>query len=155
MAPQAPRRQGRPQHFRRTATPCTDSDLNELLAALGTQVRRLRGENKRLASHNGRLALVLSERGRIVIEPDPEPAAAPPVTPGVATAGELAAELRRRILRLEREGSGLRRENVRLSELVAGSGIPAWRLQETRVGGTKLVSQRAFIRRRRSGTGER
>lgn len=154
MGSQAPH-QGRPQHLRRTATPCTDSDLNELLAALGTQVRRLRGENKRLASHNERLALVLSERGRVVVDPDPDPTVAPPVTPGVATAGELAAELRRRILQLEREGSGLKRENRRLADLAARAGIPDWRLQVTRVGGTKLVpGRRAFIRRRRSGTGE-
>jgi hypothetical protein len=154
MASEARRRPGRPQRLRRTATPCTDSDLNELLAALGTHVRRLRGENKQLASHNGRLALVLSEHGRIVIEP--EPAAEVPITPGVATAAELAGELHRRILRLVREGSGLRRENARLADLVARAGIPAWRLQETRVGGSKLVpGQRAFIRRRRSGIGER
>ncbi|HEX4212495.1 MAG TPA: hypothetical protein VIA06_04095 [Candidatus Dormibacteraeota bacterium] len=154
MASQAPRRQGRAPRVRRTATPCTDSDLNELLAALGTQVRRLRGENKQLASHNGRLALVLCEQGRVVI--DAEPAPESPVTPGVATAAKLAAELRRRILQLEREGGGLRRENARLADLVSRAGIPAWRLQETRIGGSKLIpGQRAFIRRRRSGIGER
>jgi hypothetical protein len=129
-------------------TPATDSDLNELLSILASEVKMLRRENKMLAGHNMRLTVVLGERG--VIAP-PEPHPVDPITLGQGIAlPELAMELHRRILLLSQESEGLREENARLSELASGLELPDWRIEETRVGSSRLVpGSRAFIRRRR------
>jgi hypothetical protein len=52
---------------------------------------------------------------------------------------------------LEAEAESLRAVNTRLTELVRDLNLPAWRIEETRVGTNRLVpGPRAFIRRRRS-----
>jgi len=129
-------------------TPATDSDLNELLSILGSEVKMLRRENKMLAGHNMRLTVVLAERG-VVAAPRPHPA--DPITLGATpTLPELAAELRRRIVLLSEESAALKNENTRLTELASGLELPDWRIEETRVGSSRLVpGSRAFIRRRR------
>lgn len=129
-------------------TPATDSDLNELLSILGSEVKMLRRENKMLAGHNMRLTVVLAERG--VVAP-PQTHAVDPITLTAApTVAELATELQRRIALLEQESEALKKENVRLSQLASGLDLPDWRIEETRVGSSRLVpGSRAFIRRRR------
>lgn len=129
-------------------TPATDSDLNELLSVLGSQVKMLRRENKQLVSHNTRLAVALAQQGVVTVrEAGP---AEPLLTPQGATAADLVAELQRRLTELDREGRSLRQENARLAELAEKQQLPTWRIEETRVGSSKLVpGPRAFIRRRR------
>jgi hypothetical protein len=129
-------------------TPATDSDLNELLTILGSEVKMLRRENKMLAGHNMRLTVVLAER-RVIAPAEPHPV--DPITLGKGVAlPELAMELHRRILRLSQESEELREENARLTELASGLELPDWRIEETRVGSSRLVpGSRAFIRRRR------
>lgn len=129
-------------------TPATDSDLNELLSILGSEVKMLRRENKMLAGHNMRLTVVLAERG-VVAPPEPHPV--DPITLGATpTVAELATELHRRIALLEKESQALKEENVRLTQLASGLELPDWRIEETRVGSSRLVpGSRAFIRRRR------
>jgi hypothetical protein len=130
------------------ASPATDSDLNELLSALASEVKATRRENKQLASHNSRLAVVLAEQGA-VIPPDPAPAE-PLVTPAAATAVQLTHELLRRLGMLEAELRALREQNEQLTRMVQDLELPAWRVEETRVGTSRLVpGPRAFIRRRR------
>lgn len=129
-------------------TPATDSDLNELLSALASRVKAMRRENKLLASHNRRLAVVLAEQGAAEITPT-GPSEAMAVAPS-ASARELATELIRRLDLLDAEGETLRTENERLTQLVHRLNLPAWRVEETRVGTSRLVpGPRAFIRRRR------
>lgn len=129
-------------------TPATDSDLNELLSILGSEVKMLRRENKMLAGHNMRLTVVLAERG-VVAPPQPHPV--DPITLGTTpTVAELANELHRRIVLLEKESRALKEENIRLTKLASGLDLPDWRIEETRVGSSRLVpGSRAFIRRRR------
>lgn len=130
-------------------TPATDSDLNELLTALASRVKAMRRENKLLASHNRRLAIVLAEQGAVEVVPQgpTETLSVPPA----AGARELAAELAHRLELLETEADTLRRENDRLSDVVHELDLPAWRIEETRVGTSRLVpGPRAFIRRRRT-----
>jgi hypothetical protein len=138
-----------PERLPDPQTPATDSDLNELLGALGSQVKAKRRENKLLSSHNRRLAIVLSEQG--VAELGPSRPMDALVTPQNATATELAHELIRRLEMLDAEAESLRAVNVRLTEVVRDLNLPAWRIEETRVGTNRLVpGPRAFIRRRRS-----
>jgi hypothetical protein len=129
-------------------TPATDSDLNELLSILASEVKMLRRENKMLAGHNMRLTVVLAERGVVA------PARAHPVDPitlgATPTLPDLATELRRRIVLLGEESEALKEENLRLTKLASGLDLPDWRFEETRVGSSRLVpGSRAFIRRRR------
>jgi hypothetical protein len=73
------------------------------------------------------------------------------VAPPSGTATDLARELIRRIEMLDAEAESLHRLNARLTELVRDLDLPAWRIEETRVGTNRLVpGPRAFIRRRRS-----
>ncbi|MGH2927205.1 MAG: hypothetical protein ACRDL8_03275 [Solirubrobacteraceae bacterium] len=129
-------------------TPATDSDLNELLSILGSEVKMLRRENKMLAGHNMRLTVVLGERG-LVSAPKTHPV--DPITLGATpTLPELATELHRRILLLAEESAALKVEYARLTKLASGLDLPDWRIEETRVGSSRLVpGSRAFIRRRR------
>jgi hypothetical protein len=130
------------------ATPATDSDLNELLSALASEVKATRRENKQLASHNNRLAVVLAEQGGVT--PAEAAPAEPLVTPQAATAVELIEELQRRLTMLDTESRALRERNERLTGMVQDLDLPAWRIEETRVGTSRLVpGPRAFIRRRR------
>jgi hypothetical protein len=79
----------------------------------------------------------------------PGPSEAMAVAPS-ASARELATELIRRLDLLDTEGETLRTENERLTQLVHRLNLPAWRVEETRVGTSRLVpGPRAFIRRRR------
>lgn len=129
-------------------TPATDSDLNELLTILASEVKMLRRENKMLAGHNMRLTVVLAERG-VLEAPRPQPV--DPITlSGTPTLPGLADELHRRILLLAEESKALTEENARLTGLASGLELPGWRIEETRVGSSRLVpGSRAFIRRRR------
>ncbi|MBO0703245.1 MAG: hypothetical protein J2P38_09960 [Candidatus Dormibacteraeota bacterium] len=129
-------------------TPATDSDLNELLSILGSEIKMLRRENKMLAGHNMRLTVVLAERG-VVAPPQTHPV--DPITlGGTPTLPELASELQRRIALLGEESAALKEENSRLTSLASGLDLPDWRIEETRVGSSRLVpGTRAFIRRRR------
>jgi hypothetical protein len=130
-------------------TPATDSDLNELLTALGSRVKAVRRENKTLANHNRRLAVVLAERG-VVRVVTPQPGETMVIPPG-ATAADLARELIRRLEMMDTELGLLREENARLTAKVQELDLPAWRIEETRVGTSRLVpGPRAFIRRRRT-----
>lgn len=138
-----------PEQLPAPQTPATDSDLNELLGAIGSQVKAKRRENKLLSSHNRRLAIVLSEQGVAGLGPSRPMDTL--VTPQSATATDLARELIRRLEMLEAEAESLRAVNARLTELVRDLNLPAWRIEETRVGTNRLVpGPRAFIRRRRS-----
>ena len=149
MPPRSRSRDGdAPQPVEPVPTPATDSDLNELLSVLGSQVKMMRRENKQLVSHNTRLAVALAQQG-VVTVPDAAPVE-PLVTPEGATASDLIEELRSRLAQLDREGGALRRENGKLAELAEKLQLPTWRIEETRVGSSKLVpGPRAFIRRRR------
>jgi DNA repair exonuclease SbcCD ATPase subunit len=147
-AHQNPPNQDGPRRLRAISTPATDSDLNELLAGLASEIKALRRENKQLASSNSRLVVVLAEQAGVV-PPEPEPGDGL-LTPEAATAGQLMDELRRRLGMLQEEGQALREENARLIELVRQLDLPAWRIEETRIGTSRLVpGPRAFIRRRR------
>lgn len=138
-----------PERLLAPPTPATDSDLNELLSALASRVKATRRENKLLASHNRRLAIVLAEQGAVEIVAQ-GPADALAVSSG-AGARDLAQELLHRLDLLEAEAETLRRENDRLTTLVHELDLPAWRIEETRVGTSRLVpGPRAFIRRRRT-----
>jgi hypothetical protein len=129
-------------------TPATDSDLNELLSALSSEVKLLRRENKMLAGHNTRLTVVLAEQDAVT-PPDHEPVE-PLALREEMSLTELAEELRRRIDLLDQESEALRSQNRQLTELAKELDLPEWRIEETRVGSSHLVpGVRAFIRRRR------
>jgi hypothetical protein len=142
-----PRRR-QPTPLRPIPTPATDSDLNELLAALSSEVKLLRRENKMLAGHNTRLTVVLAEQDAVT-PPDHEPVE-PLALREEMSLTELAEELRRRIDLLDLESEALRTQNRQLTELAKDLELPEWRIEETRVGSSHLVpGVRAFIRRRR------
>lgn len=138
-----------PEPLQAPETPATDSDLNELLTALASRVKAARRENKLLASHNRRLAVVLAQRGAVTLGPQ-RPTRSMTMSPG-AGPRELTSELIRRLDMLDAEGDILRSENDRLTTLARELELPAWRIEETRVGTSRLVpGPRAFIRRRRT-----
>lgn len=137
-----------PTPLRSIPTPATDSDLNELLSALSSEVKLLRRENKMLAGHNTRLTVVLAEQDAVT-PPDHEPVE-PLALREEMSLIELAEELRRRIDLLDQESEALRAQNRQLTELAKDLELPEWRIEETRVGSSHLVpGVRAFIRRRR------
>jgi hypothetical protein len=139
-----------PLRLQVVGTPATDSDLNELLSALSSQIKGLRRENKQLAGFNHRLAVVLVEQGVVIPPPQPQPGPGL-LTPKAATGAELLRELARRLEMLEGERRSLHEENARLTNLLRQLNLPAWRIEETRVGISRLApGPRVFIRRRRS-----
>lgn len=142
-----PRRR-QPTRLRSIPTPATDSDLNELLAALSSEVKLLRRENKMLAGHNTRLTVVLAEQDAVT-PPEHEPVE-PLALRDDMSLTELAEELRRRIDLLDQESQELRGQNRQLTDLANDLELPEWRIEETRVGSSHLVpGVRPFIRRRR------
>ena len=141
-------RRRQPARLRSIPTPATDSDLNELLAALSSEVKLLRRENKMLAGHNTRLTVVLAEQDAVT-PPEHEPVE-PLALHEEMSLTELAEELRRRIDLLDQESQALRAQNRQLTDLTKDLELPEWRIEETRVGSSHLVpGVRPFIRRRR------
>ncbi|MGH7870488.1 MAG: hypothetical protein ACREP9_23290 [Candidatus Dormibacteraceae bacterium] len=130
-------------------TGATDSDLNELLNQLASQIKVLRRANKRLAGYNSRLIVALEENNLVQVELPP--ASPTLVISPVASARELGHELIRRLDLLEEERAQLKSLNDELAEMVKVNRLKTWKLKETRSGTSRLLpGPRAFIRRRRT-----